>query len=94
MHALDSWCERYRSETERSLRPLDKNPLRALTIFCMLRSPLRSAHMLGVSVQSVKRPQLSKPKATVAKTPSVTEMEKEPGSVGGPVLLWPDETSS
>ncbi len=48
MHALDSWCERYRSETERSLRPLDKNPLRAPTIFRTLRSPLapRSAHML------------------------------------------------
>ncbi len=32
--------ERNRSETERSLRPLDKNPLRAPTIFSTLRSPL------------------------------------------------------
>ncbi len=40
--------ERNRSETERSLQPLDKNPLRAPTIFCTLRSSLapRSAHML------------------------------------------------
>ncbi len=29
-----------RSETERSLQPLDKNPLRAPTIFCTLRSSL------------------------------------------------------
>ncbi len=32
--------ERNRSETERSLRPLDKNPLRAPTIFRTLRSAL------------------------------------------------------
>ncbi len=32
--------ERNRSETERSLQPLDKNPLRAPTIFCTLRSSL------------------------------------------------------
>ncbi len=32
--------ERNRSETERSLRPLDKNPLRAPTIFRTLRSTL------------------------------------------------------
>ncbi len=32
--------EQNRSETERSLRPLDKNPLRAPTIFRTLRSPL------------------------------------------------------
>ncbi len=35
--------ERNRSETERSLRPLDKNPLRAPTIFRTLRSAPRSA---------------------------------------------------
>ncbi len=49
MHALDSWCERYRSETG-ARQSLDKNPLHALTIFRTLRSPLRS-HALpqGVS---------------------------------------------
>ncbi len=38
--------ERNRSETERSLWPLDKNPLRAPTIFSTLRSPLRSHALL------------------------------------------------
>ncbi len=51
--------ERNRSETERSLRPLDKNPLRAPTIFRTLRSPLaprsaplHSAHMLWKELAS------------------------------------------
>ncbi len=47
----------------------------------------------------MKCPQLSKPEVTAAgtKTPSVTEWRKKPwekpGSVGGPVLLRPDERS-
>ncbi len=57
MHALGSWCgavsERNRSETERSLQPLDKNPLRAPTIFCTLRSSLapRSAPLTCSAIE-------------------------------------------
>ncbi len=47
----------------------------------------------------MKCPQLSKPKATAARNQNSIgdRMEKKPwekpGSVGGPVLLWPEEVS-
>ncbi len=60
MHALGSWCERYWSGTgarqSDCFRPLDKNPLRAPTIFRTLRSPLAPCSALltcsgiGISV--------------------------------------------
>uniref|UniRef100_A0A8C1KHW0 non-specific serine/threonine protein kinase n=1 Tax=Cyprinus carpio TaxID=7962 RepID=A0A8C1KHW0_CYPCA len=71
---------------------LNENPLRVRPLNSSVKViQLSSSSVCAIKptiLAEIKRPQLSKPKATVAIAKKPWE---KPGTVGGPVLLWPEE---